>query len=114
MLRLPETLAAWGSPDFAATLKRELAGAGARLPLQQGLSATGHALDARIEAMLLGAEETAGEVVVRVGVFYAGIVAGCNCADDPTPVEAQPEYCELRIAIDRHPARAAMATAMLV
>jgi hypothetical protein len=101
MLRLPEALAAWGTPEFAAALKRELAGAGVRLPLQQGLSATGYALDARIEAMLLGTEATADEIVVKVGVFYAGIVAGCNCADDPTPVEAQPEYCELRIAIDR-------------
>lgn len=114
MLHLPDSLAAWGTPGFAAALKRELAGAGARLPLQQGLSATGYALDARIEVMLLGAEATAGEIVVKVGVFYAGVVAGCNCADDPTPVEAQPEYCELRIAIDRHPAGAAAATATLV
>ena len=111
MLRLPEALAAWGTPGFAAALKSELAGAGARLPLQQGLSATGYALDARIEAMLLGTEATADEIVVKVGVFYAGIIAGCNCADDPTPVEAQPEYCELCIAIDR---RTAMATAILV
>jgi hypothetical protein len=111
MLHLPDSLAAWGTPAFAATLQRELAGAGAQLPLQQGLSATGYALDARIEAMLLGAEEMPGEIVVKVGVFYAGIVAGCNCADDPTPVEAQPEYCELRIAIDR---TTAAATATLV
>jgi hypothetical protein len=114
MLRLPASLAAWGTPGFAAALKRELAGAGTQLPLQQGLSATGYALDGRIEAMLLGAEETTGEIVVKVGVFYAGIVAGCNCADDPTPVEPQPEYCELRIAIDRHPTRVAAATATLI
>jgi hypothetical protein len=114
MLRLPASLAAWGSPDFAAALKRELAGVGAQLPLQQGLSATGYALDARIEVMLLGTEETPEEIVAKVGVFYAGIVAGCNCADDPTPVEAQPEYCELRVAIDRHPTRAAAATATLI
>jgi hypothetical protein len=114
MLRLPESLAAWGTPGFAATLKRELEGAGAQLPLQQGLTSTGYALDARIEVMPLGTEATPETVVAQVGVFYAGIVAGCNCADDPTPVEAQPEYCELRVAIDRRPAGAAAATAMLV
>jgi hypothetical protein len=33
-------------------------------------------------------------------VFFSGILSGCSCADDPTPVEAQAEYCELAIAID--------------
>jgi hypothetical protein len=36
-----------------------------------------------------------------VGVFFSGIITGCSCADDPTPVETQNEYCELLFAIDK-------------
>ncbi|MEZ5541890.1 MAG: hypothetical protein R3F42_07590 [Pseudomonadota bacterium] len=37
----------------------------------------------------------------RAGLFYTGIIAGCSCADDPTPVEEQAEYCVVDITIDR-------------
>ena len=40
------------------------------------------------------------------GIFYTGVVAGCSCADDPTPVEEQHEYCEVLIEINRATAEA--------
>jgi hypothetical protein len=46
-----------------------------------------------------------------VGIFYAGIITGCNCADDPTPVEAQKKYCEIHLTIDRTNAAANIAPA---
>jgi len=101
MLRLPDSLRAWGSPAFAATLKRELEPLGAELPLQRGLAAGSVALDERIEVMYLGADEEPERLRVRVGVFFAGILAGCSCAGDPTPVEPQNEYCELELVIDK-------------
>lgn len=100
MLHLPDSLRAWGTPGFAAALQRELAQQSDALPLQQGLTMTSHVSDGRIEVMLLGAEEAPDAIHVRVGIFFAGVVAGCNCADDPTPVTPQPEYCELQLDID--------------
>jgi hypothetical protein len=51
--------------------------------------------------MVIASEADGDRIRVRVGVFFSGIVAGCSCADDPTPVEAQNEYCELLVDIDR-------------
>lgn len=102
MIRLPASLQAWPGEAFAPVLATEVAALGtAALPLQAGLTASSVALDDGLSVMLIGAESTADAIVARVGVFYAGLVAGCSCADDPTPVEAQPEYCELEVVIDR-------------
>jgi hypothetical protein len=101
-LHLPAALAAWNTPAFSETLKRELEAAGAAaLPLQQCLAASSYALDDGCSVMVIGAGEEEGAIRARVGVFFQGIIAGCSCADDPTPVEPQQEYCELELAIDR-------------
>lgn len=106
-IRLPDSLAAWDSAGFASTLKRELAALGPdALPLQQGLSTSSVALADGFSVMVLGTEADGARIVARVGVFYAGLVAGCNCADDPTPVAPQPEYCEVELIIDRVTAEA--------
>lgn len=107
-MHLPKSLAAWNTDAFDRTLKEELrAAGGGALPLQQAVRATSIALDDEVEVMILRKAEAAdGAIDVDVGVFYAGLVAGCSCADDPTPVEPQPEYCELNIAIDRRTAAA--------
>jgi hypothetical protein len=110
MIHLPDSRNAWGSTRFEAVLKRELASHAADLPLQAALSFGSAVHDAPIEAMLLGATEDADRIEAQVGVFFAGIVAGCNCADDPTPVEPQHEYCELLLIIDK----ATAATVVLV
>jgi hypothetical protein len=102
MVRLPKSLAAWGTPAFEDVLKQELEALDStQLSLQQGLTTTSHATDQPIQVMVLGASEVDGRIRVRVGVFFSGIIAGCSCADDPTPVEAQQEYCELEVDIDQ-------------
>jgi hypothetical protein len=102
MIRLTKALNAWGTPGFADILKKEIAQLDARqLPLQQGLSTTSYAVDNKIEMMIIGFTEEDGFIHVKAGVFYAGIIAGCSCADDPTPVEEINEYCEVRLDIDR-------------
>jgi len=107
MIRLPAALAAWGGPDFKTALKRELESlAPGALPLQQAVSMTSYALDERITAIVLSAEAEPGFIRAKVGVFFSGLVPGCSCADDPTPVEPQNEYCELRLDIDRETAAA--------
>lgn len=107
MFHLPESLAAWRTPGFGCVLKRELRqkGAGA-LPLQEALVRSSTVADEGIEVMVIGASDDPRYVRVRVGIFFSGIVAGCSCADDPTPVEAQSEYCEVMLTIDRQTAGA--------
>ncbi len=106
-LHLPETLAAWGTPDFAGVFRRELTRAGARaLPLQQALTQTSAVFGEAIEVMVITATADERAIRVRAGIFFSGLVAGCSCADDPTPVEPQPEYCELVLTIDRRSAEA--------
>lgn len=106
MIRLPLSLQAWNSAEFAGVLKRELEALGAaQLPLQQAVATTSYALDDKLEVMVIAAAEESGRIRVRIGAFFAGIVAGCSCADDPTPVEPQAEYAELLVVID--PATAA-------
>lgn len=110
-MRLAESLAAWGAPGFELALKRELEGLGAAsLPLQQGLSGSSVALDDWVQVMVIGASDDAERIRARIGVFYSGLVAGCSCADDPTPVAAHNEYCELLIVIDKATGEASVAT----
>lgn len=102
MIRLPESLAAWGSPGFEAAFKREVEQLSPDvLPLQQGLAHTSAVAGNGFSVRLIGSRADAARLHVRAGIFYAGIVGGCSCADDPTPVEAQPEYCELLFDINR-------------
>lgn len=107
MIRLPKSLNAWGTPEFEAVLKREIATLdAASLPLQQGLSVSSHVTERPIQAMILGTGEDAGRIRVKAGIFYTGIIAGCSCADDPTPIDEQTEYCVVEFDIDRATAQA--------
>jgi hypothetical protein len=56
--------------------------------------------------MILGVAEGSGTISVRAGVFFSAVIAGCSCADDPTPVDEINEYCESRVEIDRTTAEA--------
>lgn len=74
------------------------------LPLQPGLSHGSHVVDAEIGVMLLSAVDAGSLVRVRAGIFFSSIIAGCSCADDPTPVDKNAEYCELQFDIDKRSA----------
>ena len=102
MIRLTKTLDAWGTPDFKDILKREIEQLDAgQLPLQQGLSTGSYAIDSNLQAMIIGVSEAAGCIHVTAGIFYSGIIAGCSCADDPTPVNEESEYCVVQLEIDK-------------
>lgn len=105
MIRLPGALAAWDSPAFAAALCAELARLdGAELPLQQGLEHGSVALAGGHSARLIAAHAEPAVIRARVGIFFRSMVAGCSCADDPTPIDALNEYCEVDVEIDRRSA----------
>lgn len=100
--RLDHALQAWGTAGFEAALKQELERLDpALLPLQQGLRGSSHASEKPPQVMIIGATAQDGVIRARAGLFYTGIIAGCSCADDPTPVDEQAEYCVVEIEIDR-------------
>lgn len=109
MLRLPESLNAWGAPTFKDMLKREVEQLDEQhLPLQQGLTASSHVSDQPIQVMILSVAEEPARIRARAGIFYMGVIAGCNCADDPSPIDRQNEYCVVQIDIDRTTAEASV------
>ena len=110
MIRLDKALQAWGTPSFPAVLKQELKDLDtALLPLQQGLSLSSHVADGKIDVMVISASVRDDAIHAKAGIFYAGIIAGCSCADDPTPVDEVSEYCEVALTIDRKTAQATVA-----
>lgn len=111
-MHLPESAHAWDRADFPAVLKRELAAHAAELPLQQALSGTSAVADEAVTVVLLAAQADATTIHAKVGIFFAGILAGCSCADDPTPVEPQTEYCELEVAIERATGNASLSATL--
>ena len=105
MIQLTKSAAAWGSPEFNDVLKGELGKLGIhQLPLQQGLSGSSHAMDSRVEAMIISSTDDAERIYVKAGVFDSGIIAGCSCADEPPPVAELSEYCEVQLVINKETA----------
>lgn len=102
MMRLDKALRAWGTPDFRDILKQEVVLLGANhLPLQQGLSSGNYVTAAPIDVMINSVTETEKVIRIKAGIFYQGVMGGCSCADDPTPVSASNEYCEVQLDIDK-------------
>lgn len=108
MIQLKQSLAAWQTTSFNAIFKSELQAINARLlPLQAGLSQGGCvAEDEGFTVMVLDTSGNDTAIMIKVGISYASIIAGCACADDPTPLDSLSEYCELLITIDRTSAEA--------
>jgi hypothetical protein len=107
MIQLPESLNAWGTPEFRDVAKQEIERLdAAELPLQQGLARSSYVTERPFQAMVIGADDSSGPLRVKAGIFYTGIIAGCSCADDPTPIDEQTEYCVVQFDIDRATAAA--------
>lgn len=102
MIQLANTLTAWGSPEFAKVFQHEVQQLGVhQLPLQQALRYGNHAVDCRLQAMLLKAEAMEQSLKVKAGIFFCGIIAGCSCTDDIGVDDVHNEYCEMLFDIDR-------------
>jgi len=102
MIRLVDSVKAWGSPEFESSFKNEIANLDRQLlPLQEGLSKSSHVSESLLEPVVLSTSETASVISVKTGIFYSGIIAGSCCADDPTPLCEENEYCEVIVDIDK-------------
>ena len=105
MIYLVKALNSWGSASFEATLKQEISQLDiGLLPLQEGLSQSSLVTDSPRQVMVRQVSADEQAIHVSAGIFYSGIIAGCNCADDPTPISEQNEYCEVHISINRQTA----------
>ncbi len=102
MLKLNLSLLAWDTDTFRDVFIQEICALDAdTLPLQQGLLHSSYANSDNLSATLLDMKIDDKKLFVKAGLFYTGIIAGCNCADDPTPVDENNEYCEVLFCVDR-------------
>ena len=102
MIRLAQALNSWGTSDFEGVLKHEVERLGVKqLPLQQALATTSVVADRPHHVRIIRITEDDRFIHVKAGIQYAGIIAGCSCADDPTPVDEVTEYCEVQLNISK-------------
>ncbi|MFA5627071.1 MAG: hypothetical protein WCX90_01865 [Thiohalomonadaceae bacterium] len=105
MFNFSKSLAAWGNAEFDSVLKAEIENLdGNLLPLQEGLARTSYAITEDFAAIILAVAELPDSLQAKVGLSYSGIIPGCSCADDPTPIDEVPEYCVVQFDIDKQTA----------
>jgi hypothetical protein len=54
--------------------------------------------------MVINALEERCSVKVKAGIFFSSVIAGCSCADDPTPIDESAEYCEIQFTVEKESA----------
>jgi hypothetical protein len=102
MITLRKAVHAWNTSAFESVLKEEIEALdGTLLPLQQGLTRTSYAITEGFSAIIINVTELDDVIRAKVGLSYRGIIPGCSCADDPTPIDEVPEYCVAQFDIDR-------------
>ena len=112
MFQFSKSLNEFNDPGFESSLKKEIEQFDAKLlPLQQGLSAGGYALYDSFKVMIIGVSDRGEHFHVKAGIFYHGVIAGCSCADDPSPTDVTTEYCEVLFEVDRVSGEATVALA---
>lgn len=102
MITLSKTVKAWDTDSFNKTFTDEICTIPAHeLPLQEGMSYGSVALSEKLSATVLHLNSDDRYIVAKTGLFYTSIIAGCSCADDPSPVDEINEYCEATFKIDK-------------
>ena len=102
MLDFKPLLEYWGTTEFSTQLRTKLKTLTVNeLPLQQGLSYSSIALDHSLDALILNIQDNPQSIQIKAGIFYKGAIAGCNCADDPTPMDENEEYCDILIHLNK-------------
>lgn len=101
MIKLELSLRAYGTENFREIFKQELSQLDvALLPLQQGLTTGNYVSNTPITLAIHSVSKLENCIRVKAGIFYQGIIGGCSCTDDPTPISDINEYCEVQVDID--------------
>jgi len=99
-IKLSEAVASADSSVAAAMLKQELEKVdGLSLPLQQGLTRSSYTDGENFGVTILYVHRDDEGLRAKAGIQYQGIIAGCSCADDPTPQSIIEEYCEIELLV---------------
>lgn len=105
MIRLRNALNAWERTEFDELLRADIDQMTVdQLPLQQAIVSSSYALDTNIKSIIINKTDDSDAIQIKAGIYYTGIIAGCNCADDPSPADEIPEYCVVQIEIDKRTA----------
>jgi len=102
LIKLTKSISAWNSATFEDTLKQEIEQLDVRqLPLQQALTQSNYTDGKNRKIIIMSVTNETDIIRIKIGIFYTGIVAGCNCADDPSPFDEINEYCELEFEVNK-------------
>lgn len=103
VFRFPKALAAWGTADFIAMLKREVeVHSTVRAALARSMNGFG-AIDEPITVMVLGADEQCEIVEARVTIFYTVTETVYSCPDCSAE-DVVHRACEMTVLIDKRTA----------
>lgn len=106
MIILKKSLAAWKTDHFKQVFREEVSALDeTSLPLQEGLSRANYADGSDLSVIVLNITETNLQIQVKTGIFYEGMITGCHCSDDPSPMASHTEYCEIRFELNKKTAK---------
>jgi hypothetical protein len=102
MTEFSRVLQSVDSDDFEAVFKLALKSLSIeQLQLQQAVKSGSTVLSEGITVMVISRQQTEQFLQVKAGIFFRSMIAGCNCADDPSPVETLEEYTEALISVNK-------------
>ena len=102
MFTLQKSLTSWNTEAFNITFKNEVIALDKLLlPLQKGLLFSSYVSTDKISPVILSSSVDATHLHIKTTIFYTGIIAGCSCADDPSPQDTQQESCDFLFSINR-------------
>jgi len=94
--------AAQDMATFSTVFNQEVCALTAELlPLQQGLQNSSYAISDKLSVAILKVTQNESSINIKAGLLYNGIIAGCSCADDPTPLDETNEYCDVIFCINK-------------
>lgn len=103
MITLKSSLAHWQTDLFEETFKHEVSRLSVdELPLQQAITVGSIASLDDFSVIINRIAEQHDFIIINTGIFYSSILAGCSCADDPTPLDKNTEYCEIQFRINKY------------
>ena len=105
VLKLPEALAAWSTPDFIPTLKREIGTLDTlRWLLARRMNGFG-SIDEPVTVMVLGADDQDEIIEARITLLYTVTATVYRCPDC-SGEDVVHEACEMTVRIDKRTAAA--------
>jgi len=102
MFYLQKTLESWGQPNFTESFKLEIGNLSAEeLLLQKAQTHGNYTTTNNLGVTILSTNENEFRIEIKAGIFFTSAISGCQCADDPSPVDELNEYCEIYFTIDK-------------